>query len=115
MGKIKGSRMEPTPTINIDPREIVNCIKLLNEMIADIDETMGLDGRQTKNSNEIDGTEEREIQKKEVQKANRFSGMEPTPTINIDPREIVNCIKLFNEMIADIDETMGLDGRQTEN
>ena len=34
--------MEPTPTINIDPREIVNCIQLLNEMIADIDETVGL-------------------------------------------------------------------------
>ena len=45
MNQIKGSRMEPTPTINIDPREIVKCIKLLNEMIAAIDETMGLDGR----------------------------------------------------------------------
>ena len=31
--------------------------------------------------NEIDGTEEREVQKKEVQKANRFSGMLRTPII----------------------------------
>ena len=37
--------MEPTPTIDIDPREIVNCIQLLNQMIADIDETVGLDDR----------------------------------------------------------------------
>ena len=31
--------------------------------------------------NEIHGTEEREVQKKEVQKANRFSGMLRTPII----------------------------------
>ena len=42
MNQTKDIRMEPTPTINIDPREIVNCIQLLNEMIADIDETVGL-------------------------------------------------------------------------
>ena len=37
--------MESTPTINIDPHEIVKCIQLLNEMIADIDETVGQDDR----------------------------------------------------------------------
>ena len=43
MNQTKDSRMEPTPTINIDPRAIVNCIKLLDEVIADtIDEKVGL-------------------------------------------------------------------------
>ena len=42
MNQTKGSRMESTPTINIDPRAIVNCIKLLDEVIADIDEKVGL-------------------------------------------------------------------------
>ena len=37
--------MEPTPTINIDPRAIVNCIQLLDQVIADIDETVGLGDR----------------------------------------------------------------------
>ena len=46
--------------------------------------------------NEIDGTEEREVQKKEVQKANRFSGMLRTPFIGW----IYNDIQVYLEEIG---------------
>ena len=46
--------------------------------------------------NEIDGTEEREVQKKEVQKANRFSGMLRPPFIGW----IYNDIQVYLEEIG---------------